>query len=256
MAFFSSKQCQVRHWQCHKPACEDFRKDSVHVSSSESSKYYKARHESDVPLSTECSGNVLFLNSSLPDDSPRTIENNKEGGAQESHRSSTFISYKNSVSKTECQEHGEQTCECNQQSSLTKGICLASSDQSKQARDNCKDTVSIFVKHNKIKRELCVPATENGQAILQAISDSVSIPVSKLKLVHKGKMATCENIQDMLFNKALFMAFGEISESEEGLEKADIDLVVKQLGVERNLVVRVLRKTGNVLDTIIEIGNM
>jgi len=230
LAFFSSKQCQVRHWQCHKPACEDFRKDSVHVSSSKSSKYYKARHESDVPPSTECSGNVLFLNSSLPACLPRTIENNKEGEAQESHSSSTFINYENSVSKTECQEHGEQTCECNQLSSLTKGICLASSDQSKEAKDKCNykdDTVSIFVKHNKIKRELCVPATENGQAILQAISDSVSIPVSKLKLVHKGKMATCENIQDMLFNKALFMAFGEISESEEGLEKADIDLVAK-----------------------------
>ena len=181
-----------------------------------------------------------------------------EDEAQESHSSSTFFNYPNSVSKTECQEDREETCECNQLSSLTKGItCLPSSEQSKQARENFKkDTVSIFVKHNKVKHELCVPATENGQATLQAISDSVSIPVSKLKLVHKGKMATCENIQDMLFNKALFMAFGEISESEEGLEKADIDLVVKQLGVERNLVVKVLRKTGNVLDAIIEIGNM
>jgi len=42
-------------------------------------------------------------------------------------------------------------------------------------------------------------------------------------------------MQGMPFNKALLMAFGEISESKEGVEKADIDLVVKQLGVEGNL---------------------
>lgn len=60
----------------------------------------------------------------------------------------------------------------------------------------------------------------------------------------------------MLFDKALFLAFGEVSESEEGLENTDIDLIVKQLDVERNLAVKVLRKTGNVLDAILEIGNL
>ena len=107
-----------------------------------------------------------------------------------------------------------------------------------------------------MKHELCVPITENGHTILQVISDFVSIPASKLKLVHKGKMATCDNIKGMLYNKALFLAFGEISESEEGLKKDDIDLIVKQLGVDRNLAVKALRQTGTVVDAIIEIGNM
>ena len=129
--------------------------------------------------------------------------------------------------------------------------------------DTCKSentfmgkSVAIIIKHNKVKQELSVPSTENGDAILQMISHCVGIPVSKLKLIHKGKMVTRDNIQSMLFNKALFLAFGEISESEEGLIKEDIDLIVKQLGVERNLAVKVLRKNGNVVDAIIEIGNM
>ena len=117
-------------------------------------------------------------------------------------------------------------------------------------------SVAIIIKHNKVRQELSVPSTENGDAILQMISHCVGIPVSKLKLIHKGKMVTRDNIQSMLFNKALFLAFGEISESEEGLIKEDIDLIVKQLGVERNLAVKVLRKNGNVVDAIIEIGNM
>ena len=129
--------------------------------------------------------------------------------------------------------------------------------------DTCKSentfigkSVTIIIKHNKVRQELSVPSTENGEAILQMISHCVGIPVSKLKLIHKGKMVTTDNVQSMLFNKALFLAFGEISESEEGLEKEDIDLIVKQLGVERNLAVKVLRKNGNVVDAIIEIGNM
>ena len=52
------------------------------------------------------------------------------------------------------------------------------------------------------------------------------------------------------------MAFGDVSETEEGLEKADIDLIVDQLGIDRNLAFRTLRKAGNVLDAIIDIGNM
>lgn len=60
----------------------------------------------------------------------------------------------------------------------------------------------------------------------------------------------------MLFDRVLFLVFGEIFESEKGLEKVDIDLIVGQFGIDRNFVIRILRKIGNVFDVIIEIGNM
>ena len=71
---------------------------------------------------------------------------------------------------------------------------------------------------------------------IQVIQDSVSIPKSKLKLIRKGKIATSNNIKEMLVDKALFLAFVKISYlSEEGLESADIDFIVEQLGVARDL---------------------
>ena len=181
---------------------------------------------------------------------PRTNEFNKKGEFQELIACVSGTS----LGKAECEKDGEDPCACNEVSNQMRQI---PEEERKIAEDNLgKETVTVFIKHDKMKHKLCVPTAENGQTILQMISDAVSIPVSKLKLIHKGKMATCDNILEMLFNKALFLAFGEVCESDDGLEKADIDLIVKQLDVERNLAVKVLRKTGNVLDAIIEIGNM
>jgi len=156
-----------------------------------------------------------------------------------------------SVNKGEWKKGGEELSNALQQ------VCLPFSQESNKSENVTeKETVKIVIKHNKVKEELTVSKSDTGDSILQVISDSVSIPKSKLKLIHKGKIAASDNIKEMLFDKALFLAFGEISESEEGLEKADIDLIVDQLGIGRNLAVRTLRKAGNVLDAIIEIGNM
>lgn len=259
----SSKECQVRHWQCHKLVCQDNRKDSFDFRSTESSRGNKARCKSNVSLSTECSSNTLMTPSLSTDDSTpegkicqfdsKTKVNNKQDGFKDL---STCID-KGCVGKAEGKKDGEKTSGCDHLSKMMERIPPISLKESEKDEDVFgKETVRIVIKHNKVKHELCVSRTKDGKTILQVISDAVSIPASKLKLVHRGKMATCDNIQGMLFNRALFLAFGEISESEEGLEKADIDLIVKQLDVERNLAVKVLRRTGNVLDAIIEIGNM
>ena len=162
-----------------------------------------------------------------------------------------------SICHVQNKQDEERSCDCLQQNSAMNEVCHTSFQElDKYENILSSKSVKIIVKHNKVRHELCIPTAENGNAILQAISDCVSIPVSKLKLVHKGKMVTADNIQGMLFNRVLFLAFGEISENEEGLEKEEIDLIVKQLSVDRNLAVRVLRKTGNVVDAIIETGNM
>ena len=116
------------------------------------------------------------------------------------------------------------------------------------------DTISVYVKHNKLKHKLKL-SLSSADTVFQMISDYLCIPLSKLKLIHKGKMVREYNVKEFLYDKTLFLAFGEVAESEEGLEKGDVDVIVNQLAVERNVAIRALRKTGSVIDAILEIGN-
>lgn len=230
----------MRHWPDHKPSCQDLRNSDSETNFS--------------PASTGHSSTIFLKSTTLVDDSSQAEIYNKQ---DIQHECSYSFSVSNSpASKTECEKSRERTCGLNMNCAMEQ-MCLSSSQESNEAGNVTeKKTVTIVIKHNKVKHELTVSTMDDGSSILQVISDSVRIPLSKLKLIHKGKIAICDNIKDMVFDKALFLAFGEVSESEEGLEKTDIDLIVKQLDVERNLAIRVLRKTGNVLDAIIEIGNM
>jgi len=181
----------------------------------------------------------------------------KEDLSEECSNYSSHVNNNSSVNKGERKEDVEKSFDSDKLSNAIQQICLPPSQENNKTENIIeKETVKIVIKHNKVKEELTVSKSDTGDSILQVISDSVSIPKSKLKLIHKGTIATSDNIKEMLFDKALFLAFGEISESEEGLERADIDLIVEQLGIDRNLAVRTLRKAGNVLDAIIEIGNM
>lgn len=209
--------------------------------------------------STQPSNSLLWKSSFSVDNSGLGELYKKEDMSEEcANYSSHAINSNSSVNEGEWKKAGGKTFDSDKLSNEIQQICLPSSQESNKTENVAeKETVKIVIKHNKVKQELTVSKSDNhGDSILQVISDSVSIPKSKLKLIHKGKIATSDNIKEMLFDKALFLAFGEISESEEGLEKADIDLIVEQLGIDRNLAIRTLRKTGNVLDAIIEIGNM
>ncbi len=48
---------------------------------------------------------------------------------------------------------------------------------------------------------------------------------------------------------------GERAESEEGVDSMDIDVIMKQLSVDRNTAVKALKNTGDVVDAIFEISN-
>ena len=161
---------------------------------------------------------------------------NKKDISGECSKFSSHVDSNRSVDEGELKEGGNTTLDSDKRSNATQQICLPSSQESNKTENVAeKETVKIVIKHNKVKHELTISISDNGDSILQVISDSVSIPISKLKLVHKGKIATSDNIKEMLLNRALFLAFGEISESEEGLEKRDIDLIVEQLDVDRNI---------------------
>jgi hypothetical protein len=129
-------------------------------------------------------------------------------------------------------------------------------DGTKSTLQTNEDPITIFIKHNKEKKKLeIVMKSEDRNSTFQQISDFVKIPVEKLKLIHKGRMVMPENIHTFLNHRALFLAFGEVCECEDGLDKSDIDVLMKQLNVERNVAVKALRQTGTLLDAIFDIGN-
>ena len=202
--------------------------------------------------------NSLFLKSSfLVDNNGSREPLNKEYISEQCSNNSSHVNSDSSVNEEKWNKGRERTFDSDKLSTAMQQICLPCSQEGNKTENSAEmETFKIVIKHNKVKQELTVSKSDNGNSILQVISDSVSIPKSKLKLIHKVKIVTNNNIKEMLFDEALFLAFGEISESEEGLESVDIDLIVGQLGIDRNLAIRTLRKTDNVLDAIIEIGNM
>ncbi|KXJ28382.1 Zinc finger MYND domain-containing protein 10 [Exaiptasia diaphana] len=118
-----------------------------------------------------------------------------------------------------------------------------------------QNSIVIFIKHNKVKSPLELKMPQDSAFLFQKISDFVRIPVSKLKLVCKGKIITMENISSSVHHKAVFLALGEVSECEDGLDKGDIETLMRQLNIERNIAVRALKKTGSLLDAIFDVGN-
>ena len=115
--------------------------------------------------------------------------------------------------------------------------------------------VVVYVKYAKEKHkvELGLPCT--GLQVLEHFSRVLHVPIGRLKLIHKGKLQTELTILGRLKPNAVFLAFGEIAESEDGVEPGDIELIMKQLSVERNVAIKALRKTNCLVDAIFEIGN-
>lgn len=218
------------HWPNHKPSCLEFRVNGRKV----------------------CTSSTELQTPSLPS-SLLSLENSSMAGI--ANVGDAIQEYSNGLSFNDTIENKADDKNITERN---HGSMKESSnkDVDFSANGTKEHTIKIYIKHNKVKSELIVSLNDNGSSVLQIISDHLSIPVSKLKLINKGKIVTCDNIKDMLFNKAVFLAFGEIAESEDGLEQSDIDLIVKQLNVDRNLAIKCLRKTGNVVDAIIEIGNI
>ena len=117
------------------------------------------------------------------------------------------------------------------------------------------DVVVVYVKYAKVKHKVEINFPCMGHQALEHFSRVLHIPLERLKLIHKGQLQTQYNIMERLKQNSVYLAFGEMNESEDGLEAEDIELIMKQLSVERNVAIRALRKTNCVIDAILEIGN-
>ena len=120
---------------------------------------------------------------------------------------------------------------------------------------NAGEKISISVKANKSKSAVDLYDSWSSEQMMNAISDAVQIPQDKLKLVCRGKLITADNVKVVAKPKALFQAIGEKAESEAGLVTSDIDVIMSQLSVERNVAIRALRETGDVVDAMLRISN-
>uniref|UniRef100_W5NC69 MYND-type domain-containing protein n=1 Tax=Lepisosteus oculatus TaxID=7918 RepID=W5NC69_LEPOC len=115
--------------------------------------------------------------------------------------------------------------------------------------------VTVKVKHNKSKHTMVISEGTNGEECFSLISSRLQIPQEKMRLISKGKVIHKDNILNFLKENALFQAFGEQAECEDGLDQRDIEVLMSQLSVERNIAVRALHKTGDLIDAIFYISD-
>lgn len=119
-----------------------------------------------------------------------------------------------------------------------------------------RPSISIKIKANKEKHKLNVNTHWSGEDALKIISFTTHIPLERMKLITKGQIVSAKSFWSFAEEKSLFQAIGEKAEDEKGVLSSDVDLIMKQMSVERNQAVKALRQSsGNVVDAIINLGN-
>ena len=59
----------------------------------------------------------------------------------------------------------------------------------------------------------------------------------------------------VIANKAVFQVIGEQAASGAGLDTRDIDVLMQQLNVERNVAIQALRRKGDLMDAMLDVAN-
>lgn len=232
LIFSSSLECQKLDWVKHKANCH------IHCS-----KIQKSSDKDDAVK--------LKVHKAL-EDRGQTIETNEtmKSMDQQTQSMSKTVDLVTRLKENEelVDTHTEkQDLSCNNK--VEENLHLATASHN----DRSKVVVKVKYAKEKHKVEISLPCT--GQQALEHFSSILHVPLERLKLIHKGKLQTDVTIMDKLKPNSVFLAFGEMAENEDGLEAEDIELIMKQLSVERNVAIKALRKTNCVVDAIFEIGN-
>ena len=231
--FFSSVECQRFDWVTHKANCS---KNEVQESDCDD----KTRQEtSGSKYKTDHCKNTLHKHVQNKNDKQDLNTNMK-------HSKENFSLLPINVDSSE--------------------TFLSNSDNIETLRQKTPETVRqkteveshnvvVFVKYLKEKHKVELPMPCTGVKVIGHFSRILHVPVERLKLIHKGKLQTELTIVESLKPNSVFLAFGEMAESEDGLKPEDIELIMKQLSVERNVAIKALQKTDSLIDAIFEIGN-
>lgn len=111
---------------------------------------------------------------------------------------------------------------------------------------------SVIVKCNKEKHKIDVQNSWTGVEVYKFLSYKLSVPLEKLKIIHKGKVLSRETVQETLKDKAVYQVIGETAEDEDGVDQRDIAVLMKQTGLDRNAAVQSLKKKGDLLDVLLD----
>ena len=117
--------------------------------------------------------------------------------------------------------------------------------------DEMKAFSTVSIKCNKTKHNLKIQTSWTGNEIFKFLSHSLKVPLEKLKIIHKGKVLNEETIGETVKDKAVYQVIGEQAESEDGLDQRDIEVMMKQLGIDRNGAVKALKKSGDLIDAML-----
>lgn len=117
-----------------------------------------------------------------------------------------------------------------------------------------KATCDIIIRHNKKRQTVAVHPSWSGEDVWKYLSSLTCIPLDKLQLIHKGRKLTKDTTQSCLHNKAVFLAIGDRAIPDDDIHEVDIDVLMQQLNIERNDAIRALKKNGDLVDAIIDVG--
>lgn len=111
------------------------------------------------------------------------------------------------------------------------------------------------MKGNKQKHRFEIPKAWRGGDVFRYFSHKLGIPLENIRCIHKGKLLNEDTVLEKITNGAVFLVPGETGEDESKLNVDHIDLVMKQLNVDRNEAVRALNLQSDVTDALLYIAN-
>ena len=117
--------------------------------------------------------------------------------------------------------------------------------------DETKPFSTISIRFNKAKQNVKIQNSWTGNEIFKFLSHVLKVPLEKLKIIHKGKVLSEETMVETVKDKAVYQVIGELAESEDGLDQRDIEVMMKQLGIDRNGAVKALKTSGDLIDAML-----
>ncbi|XP_076071147.1 uncharacterized protein LOC143042625 isoform X2 [Mytilus galloprovincialis] len=219
--FYCSKECQISDWKTHRQICQQInsRTNSSETSyKDDGSIFTESKPQGKITIHHRPAVDFHKASKDLQNQKPLTEPVNRSIKPENSY------------------------LHCNQYKTDLPVI------------DESQPFCEITVKCNKQKQKLKIQNAWSGDDIFKVFSNKLNISYEKIKVINKGKILTFDTIASAISNKAIFQVIGEQAANEDGLDTGDVDVLMKQMGVDRNEAVMALRKCGDVVDAIIELG--
>ena len=114
----------------------------------------------------------------------------------------------------------------------------------------------ILLRYNKQKHRLKICDAWDAQTVFHKIATFLSCLPDRMRVIHKGKQLSVDTVRSVVSPGAVFQVLGEKMEDAEGLVARDIEVLMQQMGLERNAAIRALKSSkGDLVDAMMVIGN-